>query len=89
MTAHLKCVFGTVSRLLDANDLLHACVLDLLAHEFIIKVQLLLQKKQNMSSSDRLLCTHASCCNMYEFPKDDVTDSQRTLPFLHWTEYRK
>lgn len=40
--AHLKCVFGTVARLLDVNHLQYACVLDLLQHKFIIKVQLFL-----------------------------------------------
>ncbi len=47
--AHLKSVLGTVARLLHVHHLQHACVLDLLQHMFIFKVQLLLQKNKTYS----------------------------------------
>jgi len=42
---NLKRVFGSKAGLLDAHHLQHAGVLDLMQHELIIKVHLLLQTR--------------------------------------------
>ena len=52
MTAHLERVLGAVARLLHVNHLQDARVLDLLQHDFIIKVKVLLQKQNIFPLSD-------------------------------------